>query len=147
MLTIRAFQRGDEAAVVALWNRAGLVRPNNDPLKDIARKLKINPELFRVGVLDGQIVATAMIGYEGHRGWINYLAVSPELQKRSYGRQMMDDAESLLRALGCPKINLQVRTSNRAVLEFYHALGYVQDDVVSLGKRLEADDVGRRGNV
>lgn len=81
-----------------------------------------------------------MAGYEGHRGWINYLAVCPEHQKRGFGRQMMLEAERLLRAEGCPKINLQVRTSNLTVLAFYRAIGFVQDDVVSLGKRLEIDE-------
>ena len=83
--------------------------------------------------------ATAMVGYEGHRGWINYLAVKPELQQQGLGRQIMDHAETLLRNLGCPKINLQVRTSNREVITFYERLGFVQDDVVSLGKRLVVD--------
>ncbi len=81
-----------------------------------------------------------MIGYEGHRGWINYLAVSPDLQRHGYGRRMMEEAERLLRAEGCPKINLQVRTSNAKVVSFYKAIGFIQDDVISLGKRLEHDD-------
>ena len=81
-----------------------------------------------------------MIGYEGHGGWINYLAVTPEHQKKGFGKQMMNEAERLLRAEGCPKINLQVRTSNAAVLAFYRAIGFLQDDVVSLGKRLEIDE-------
>jgi ribosomal protein S18 acetylase RimI-like enzyme len=82
-----------------------------------------------------------MVGYEGHRGWINYLAVSPDHQRKGYGRLLMDEAERLLRKEGCPKINLQVRTTNAAVLAFYKALGYGQDEVVSLGKRLENDTI------
>lgn len=140
MLTTRSFQCGDEVAIVDLWHRCGLAWPQNDALKDIARKSKVRAELFRVGLFEGKIVATVMIGYEGHRGWINYLAVSPEHQRKGFGRQMMVDAEVLLRAEGCPKINLQVRTSNAAVISFYRALGYAVDDVVSLGKRLEHDD-------
>lgn len=139
MLTIRPFHHEDESAVVALWQRCGLVHPANDPRKDIARKLKVRPDLFLLGVIDGKIVASAMVGYEGHRGWINYLAVSPDQQKKNFGRQMMDEAERVLRAEGCAKINLQVRTSNQAVLDFYRAIGYLPDDVVSLGKRLEHD--------
>jgi ribosomal protein S18 acetylase RimI-like enzyme len=139
MLAIRPFQSGDEAEVIALWRRCGLVQPQNDPAKDIARKARVRPDLFRVGVLDGRIVGTIMIGYEGHRGWINYLAVCPDRRKKGIGRRLMDEAERLLRAEGCPKINLQVRTSNLEVLAFYKAIGFLQDDVVSLGKRLEHD--------
>lgn len=96
--------------------------------------------MFLVGLIEGKIVTSVMVGYEGHRGWINYLAVSPEYQKRGLGKSMMDEAEELLRQQGCPKINLQVRTSNAGVLAFYKAIGFLQDDVVSLGKRLEHDE-------
>ena len=95
--------------------------------------------MFLVGLLDEVIVASIMIGYEGHRGWINYLAVSPECQKRGFGKRMMEEAERLLRAESCPKISLQIRTSNVEVLGFYRAIGFVQDEVISLGKRLEHD--------
>ena len=139
MLAIRPFRREDEAAVVDLWLRCGLVHPANDPRKDIRRKSSVRPDLFLVGTLGEKIVASMMVGYEGHRGWINYLAVSPDHQKQGYGRKMMAEAERLLRAEGCPKINLQVRTSNAAVLAFYRAIGFLPDDVVSLGKRLEHD--------
>jgi ribosomal protein S18 acetylase RimI-like enzyme len=139
MFTIRPFLTEDETAVVGLWQRCGLVRAVNDPHKDIIRKSKVRPDLFLVGLSDGQIVASAMAGYEGHRGWINYLAVSPDHQKRGFGRWMMEEVERRLRAEGCPKINLQVRTSNVEVLAFYRAIGFVQDDVISLGKRLDHD--------
>ena len=139
MLTFRPFQPRDSDAVIDLWNRCGLVRPSNDPKKDIARKQKVRGDLFLVGLHDERVVASVMIGYEGHRGWINYLAVCPLYRKRGYGRSIMAEAERLLRAEGCPKINLQVRTSNTEVLAFYRAIGFFQDDVVSLGKRLEDD--------
>ena len=138
-MDVRAFQPADEDAAIALWQRCDLLRSWNDPRKDIRRKLQVNPELFLIGVLDGQVVATAMVGYEGHRGWINYLAVEPAHQRKGLGRMMMKEAERRLRALGCPKINLQVRSSNRGVIEFYQRIGYSVDDVVSLGKRLEQD--------
>lgn len=138
-MEIRSFQLADEEAVISLWERCDLVRPWNDPRKDIERKLRVNPELLLVGVLDGELVATAMVGYEGHRGWINYLAVAPEHQRKGLGRMMMDEAERRLRELGCPKINLQVRSSNRDVIEFYQRIGFSMDDVVSLGRRLEQD--------
>lgn len=138
-LVTRAFRPEDEPAVIDLWRRCGLVVPHNDPHKDIARKLQVRPDLFRVGELYGRIVASVMIGYEGHRGWINYLAVDPDQRKRGFGRQLMGEAERLLRAEGCPKINLQVRRANADVLAFYKAIGYLEDAAVSLGKRLERD--------
>jgi ribosomal protein S18 acetylase RimI-like enzyme len=138
-MNIRAYASTDAAAVIALWRACGLVVPQNDPLADIERKLRVNPELFLVGELAGRVVATVMGGYEGHRGWINYLAVDPAEQGRGYGRLMMDEVESRLRAIGCPKINLQVRASNEAVIRFYESLGYGKDNVVGLGKRLVED--------
>ena len=137
---IRPYQHEDESQVIDLWKRCELTRPWNDPAKDIRRKLAVSPDLFLVGVEGDKIIAAVMAGYEGHRGWINYLAVSPELRRRGLGRQIMDEAERLLREAGCPKINLQVRSTNRYVIEFYRAIGYTVDDVVSLGKRLEHDD-------
>lgn len=130
---------GDEAAVIDLWDRCGLLRPWNDPKRDIQRKLLVNPELFLVGLVENVVVATAMAGYEGHRGWINYLAVSPDCQRQGLGRAIMEAAEQCLRAIGCPKINLQVRTGNQQAIDFYRQLGFKIDDVVSLGKRLEHD--------
>jgi ribosomal protein S18 acetylase RimI-like enzyme len=138
-LEIRPFQPGDGGAVLELWRLCELVRPTNDPAKDIARKLKVRGDLLLVGSSEGKIVASAMVGYEGHRGWINYLAVSPEHRKQGIGRRMMEEAERRLRAEGCPKINLQVRSSNPGAVAFYAAMGYLQDDVLSFGKRLEHD--------
>jgi ribosomal protein S18 acetylase RimI-like enzyme len=139
-MEIRPFAPADEDAVVALWERCGLTRPWNDPRKDIRRKLAVRPDLFLVGLLRDTIVATVMAGYEGHRGWINYLAVAPEHQRKGLGRSIMMAAEGRLRAAGCPKINLQVRATNHDVIAFYRALGYAVDEVVSLGKRLERDE-------
>ncbi len=130
----------DFNAVVKLWNQCGLVVPWNDPGKDIRRKLKVQPEMFLVGCLDNRIVATVMVGYEGHRGWINYLAVLPDHRRSGIGRRMMEAAETRLRAAGCPKINLQVRRSNAAVIKFYERIGFKTDDVISLGKRIEPDE-------
>lgn len=138
-MKIRSYQSGDESSVIELWRECGLVAPQNDPHRDVQRKLKVNPEWFLVGEKDGTIVASCMAGYEGHRGWINYLAVAPSEQRNGYARQMMEEAERLLRLAGCPKINLQVRASNNRVIEFYQSIGFKVDDVVSLGKRLEVD--------
>jgi ribosomal protein S18 acetylase RimI-like enzyme len=139
-MEIRAFEIEDEPAVISLWRECELVRPWNDPHKDIRRKLAVNPELFLVGFLDGRIVASVMAGYEGHRGWLNYLAVAVEYRKRGLGQQIVAEAEQLLAKAGCPKVNLQVRTSNQGVIEFYRRVGYVMDDVASMGKRLERDE-------
>ena len=138
-MNIRPFHTDDCKAVLDLWTRCGLVVPWNDPARDIRRKLAVNPEWFLVGELDERVVATCMAGYEGHRGWVNYLAVDPALRRRSIATQIMTAAERLLKASGCPKINLQVRTSNPEAIGFYKKLGYRVDDVISLGKRLETD--------
>ena len=138
-LQVRAYRESDQDAVVALWRECGLVRPWNDPVKDIRRKLRVQRDLFLVGTLSGRLVATVMAGYEGHRGWINYLAVARECRERGFGRRRMDGAEARLRAVGCPKINLQIRSSNADVVAFYRSLGFTVDDSLSMGKRLVED--------
>lgn len=138
-MPVRAFTTADEDQVVALWQRCGLTRAWNDPRKDIQRKLTTQPELFLVLEQDGKIVGTAMGGYDGHRGWVNYLAVAPEVRNLGLGRTLMSTLEQLLAARGCPKLNLQVRANNASAIGFYAALGYGQDDVISLGKRLIDD--------
>jgi ribosomal protein S18 acetylase RimI-like enzyme len=137
-LIVRPFQQADTDAVVKLWQQCGLTRPWNDPYQDIALKMDFQPELFFVGTLDDRVIATVMAGYEGHRGWIQYLGVSPGHQRQGVGSQIMMAAEKALRELGCVKINLQVRESNQAVIAFYEQLGFSSDHVVSLGKRLKA---------
>lgn len=141
-MMLRPYQSSDESAVVDLWHRCGLTRPWNDPRRDIQRKLQVRPDLFLVAEKDGAIVGTVMAGYEGHRGWINYLAVAPDLRRQGLGRALLAEAERLLLAAGCPKINLQVRTGNTDVLAFYQRCGYAVDEVVSLGKRLIRDEPG-----
>ena len=139
-MEIRPYAPSDEAEVIALWHACGLVRPWNDPHRDIARKMSEQPELFLVGSLGGRLMASAMIGFDGHRGWVYYLAVAEAHRRRSHGRSLMREAERLLIERGCPKINLLVRTSNEAVIEFYKRLGYAQDDAISLGRRLISDE-------
>jgi len=138
-LLIRPFQTEDEDALVALWKMCELTVPWNNPHKDIARKLQVQPELFLVGILDNSLIATVMGGYEGHRGWINYLAVHQDFQGKGYGQEIMNSVETALREMGCPKINLQIRREDDKVASFYQKLGFTNDDVVSMGKRLEAD--------
>lgn len=138
-LNIRQYTRADLSQVVSLWQECGIVVAWNNPELDIERKLKVNPELFLVGINREKIIATIMGGYEGHRGWINYLAVSPELQRKGFGGKMVREIERMLRKRGCPKINLQVRTHNKDVIRFYSSLGYTTDEVINMGKRLIED--------
>lgn len=140
-MAIRPFDPSDEESVIKLWTDCGLVVPWNNPHLDIRRKLKVQADGFLVALTDRRIIATVMAGYDGHRGWINYLAVNPRYRNRGIGRYMMETAEDYLRALGCPKINLQVRSSNTGVIEFYNRIGFKPDNAVSLGKRLETDEV------
>jgi len=139
-MQIRPFELADESAVIALWERCGLTCPWNDPKKDISRKLHVQSNLFLVGLVERELIATVMAGYEGHRAWINYLAVAPKYQRKGFGKAMIAEVERLLCEAGCPKINLQVRSTNSRVIEFYQRLGYTVDDVISLGKRLEYDE-------
>ena len=139
-MDIRPFEDSDENAVIALWERCGLLRPWNDPRKDIARKKRIQRELFLVGAEGGAVVGAVMAGYDGHRGWINYLAVDPARRREGRGRALVEEAARRLAALGCPKVNLQVRRDNPDAAAFYERVGFREDDVRSFGKRLERDE-------
>ena len=134
---IRPYESSDREQVVALWHECGLVVPWNDPHVDITLKLQVQPELFLVGLVEGEVAATAMAGYDGHRGWINYLGVSARLRRRGIGRAMIQEVEQRLRRLGCPKINVQIRTSNRQAVAFYKKIGFNEEERVSMGKRLD----------
>lgn len=138
-MEIRSFRESDRNAVIELWQACGLTRPWNDPDSDISRKLAVQPELFFIGEVEGKVVASAMAGYDGHRGSVFYLAVSPEHQNQGFGHQMMRKVEEALTSMGCPKLNIVIRSSNDKVLAFYERLGYTADDVVSIGKRLIPD--------
>lgn len=138
-MNIRPYTESDEATVVALWHTCGLTRPWNDPHKDIARKLQVQRELFLVGEVAGETMASVMAGYDGHRGWMNYLAVSPAHRGQGHGAALVRQVEQLLLERGCPKLNMQVRASNAGILAFYRHLGYAPDEAVSLGKRLIPD--------
>lgn len=138
--TIRTFTELDTNDVVALWQACELTRPWNNPHKDILRKTTLKDNLFLVATINGELVGTVMGGYEGHRGWINYLAVSPAHQQRGLGRALMESIEHRLLALDCPKINLQIRETNADVIAFYEAIGFLDDNVKSYGKRLIPDN-------
>lgn len=138
-MIIRAFDLADIESVIQLWDECQLTRPQNDPRLDIMRKLTVQPELFLVGTVNGRVIASAMAGYEGHRGWVNYLAVGLLERGVGHGRRMMDEVERLLEERGCPKVNLQIRVGNEAAIGFYLSLGYVADNAVSFGKRIISD--------
>ena len=134
---IRAYRETDEADVVALWRLAFPDAPaHNRPADDIRHKLAVQRELFLVAERDGAIVGSAMAGYDGHRGWVHYVAVHPAARRAGVGSALMREVERRLRAAGCPKWNLQVRAGNGAVVDFYRSLGFEVEDRISMGKRL-----------
>jgi ribosomal protein S18 acetylase RimI-like enzyme len=137
---IDAYRPADEANMIALWQQCGLVVPWNNPLADIARKIADSPDLFFTGRIEGRLVASCMAGYDGHRGWIYYLAVLPEWRRHGLAARLVAHAESRLAELGCPKVDLMVRESNEAVIAFYRSIGYGPDPVRVLSKRLREDD-------
>ncbi len=139
MTTIRAFALRDTESVIALWQATGLTRSWNNPHLDIQRKLTVQPELFMVAVDGDDIVGTVMAGYDGHRGWIYYLASDPMQRGQGIGRDLVTAAEEALLELGCPKVQLMVRPGNDDVLGFYDSLGYERFETTSTGKRLIAD--------
>ena len=139
-MNIRQYRDSDRASLIELWNTCDLIRPWNDPDKDITRKCGFQPELFLVGELDGKLIASAMAGYDGHRGSVFYLAISPQHQRAGLGKRFMQEIEQRLIAIGCPKVNIVVRKSNFDVLNFYRKLDYLPDDVESIGKRLIPDE-------
>ena len=141
MTALRPFEEADREQVISLWQECNLTRPWNDPNKDIDRKAGFGEELFLVLLADNKIIGTVMGGYDGHRGVMNYLAVSPDFRGMGHGRTLVEAIEEKLKALGCPKINLLVRTDNIEVSDFYSDLDYLaQDDVMVFGKRLIADE-------
>ena len=139
-MLVRPYLSADENAVVELWRKCNLLRSWNNPKQDIKRKLGVGSELYLVGLVDDKVVATVMGGYEGHRGWVNYLAVDPTYQRRGLGQQIMEAVEKKILAMGCPKINLLIRMDNKAAVKFYESIGYEMDEVVSMGKRLVEEE-------
>jgi ribosomal protein S18 acetylase RimI-like enzyme len=136
-LVIRAFRAEDQPALEALWLRMFPDDPPmNEPAAMIARKLTVQPELLLV-CLDGETLVGSVIGgFEGVRGWINHLAVAPEWRRRGIATRLVRAAEDGLRALGCPKVNLQIRATNTGVIAFYERLGYAVEDRISMGRPL-----------
>jgi len=138
--TLRTFQPDDEPDVINLWRQCGLIVPWNNPRTDIQRKLSTSPDLFYVGLLDDELIASCMAGYDGHRGWIYFLAVKSDYQRKGFASMVIDHAESELIKLGCPKVELMVRKTNENVISFYQSAGYDIDPVMVLSKRLTEDE-------
>ena len=144
-LVIRTFCPDDEADVIDLWQQCGLVVPWNNPANDIQRKLSDSPDLFFVGLLGSELVASCMAGYDGHRGWIYFLAVKIAHQRQGFASRLVNHAEAALKHMGCPKIDLMVRNTNENVISFYRSVGYDTDPVVVLSKRLIKDEPHDQG--
>lgn len=139
MVNIRTFDPEDSGEVIRLWEKIFPDSPaHNDPIKDIQNKMNVQPELFLIASVDSQLVGTAMAGFDGHRGWVYYLAVDPDFRRQGIGTALMEKAEELLAKAGCPKLNLQIRADNADVRAFYEKLGYQFEDRISMGKHLAA---------
>ncbi len=137
MYHIRPYRSADEDGLVELWRLVFPGAPaHNDPRNDIRIKLGIQPELFFVAIAEETIVGSAMSGFDGHRGWVYYVAVHPEYRRRGIGSALMRHVESALKEIGCPKLNLQIRAGNEQVKLFYEALDYEVEERLSMGKRL-----------
>jgi ribosomal protein S18 acetylase RimI-like enzyme len=125
----------DEA--VALWHESGLTRPWNDPHADLERAMAGPASTVLAGFDDGVLTGTAMVGHDGHRGWVYYLAVRPDRRRSGLGRQLMRASERWFAQRNIPKVNLMVRTTNAAVVAFYESLGYEDGEVIVMGKFLD----------
>ena len=135
-ILIRTFTASDKEGVIILWNLCGLIVPSNNPEKDIELKMSFQPELFFIAESEKKIIGTVMTGYDGHRGWLNYLGVHPEYRGVGCGRMLVDFSIQKLKKLNCPKLNLQVRNSNTGVIDFYKRLGFAEHEVISLQLKL-----------
>ena len=125
-----------QTAVIDLWRQCNLTVPSNDPVEDIKKKTDFQPALFFIALLFDQVIGSIMVGYEGHRGWINYLAVLPTFQKQGYGKLLIIKAVTELRKMGCVKVNLQIRPDNLQAIGFYQHLGFKQEERISMSLRL-----------
>ena len=139
-LTIRTYQKSDEKQIIDLWSECDLTVPWNNPKRDIERKMNDSPSLFLVGEVEGRVVCSCMAGYDGHRGWIYYLAVKRDYRREGIASRILREAENRLLEIGCPKIDLMVRRSNKDAVSFYNKMGYGDDPVIVLSKRLYEDE-------
>ena len=136
-LAITAIEDADVIAVVSLWERCGLTRPWNDPVADIALARKGPNSTILLGREDEKVVASAMVGHDGHRGWVYYVTVDPDRRHEGFGRTIMNAAEDWLRARGILKLQLLVRKDNPKVHAFYQSIGYYNQETVTFAKWLD----------
>ena len=136
-MDIRAMREADRAALIELWHDCGLTRPWNDPDRDVDLAIGAADATILVGEEEGRLVACAMVGFDGHRGWVYYLGVAPDRRRAGLGRQMFATAQAWLEARGAPKIQLMLREENIEARHFYEALGLEVQPVVTLGRRLD----------
>lgn len=142
-VAVRTYEDSDHPSVVALWSAVFPEDPPwNEPGEFIRRKRAVQPNLFWVAHEGDQIIGTVVAGYDGVRGWIYHLAVNPSKRRLGTARLLMQAAEDALQALGCPKVNLQVRAGNTGAIDFYTSLGYGAEDRVSMGKPLPYRQTG-----
>ncbi len=138
MLVISDLSPDEIPAAIAIWKDAGLLRPWNDPQADAARALRHADSTILGARREAKLLATVMVGHDGHRGWVYYLAVAPAFRRRGIGTTLMRSAEQWCRERGIPKLQLMVRSENLEVASFYAALGYDKSDVVVLAKWLNS---------
>jgi ribosomal protein S18 acetylase RimI-like enzyme len=136
-LSIALIEDADVAAVIALWQRCGLTRPWNDPAADIALARRGPNSTVLIGRGSGAIVATAMVGHDGHRGWVYYVAVNPDRRANGHGRAIMNAAEEWLRQAGIPKLQLLVRRDNAKAGAFYQSIGYEEAETIVFAKWID----------
>ena len=137
---IRTYKKSDEERVINLWKTCNLIVPWNNPKMDIQRKLSENPKLIFVGLIEDRLIASCMAGFDGHRGWVYFVVVHPDVQQKGIASKIMEHAEKKLKEIGCPKIQLMVRDANLGVIEFYKKIGYKIDPVLTMGKILIKDE-------
>lgn len=135
-INIRNFNSGDKIQVINLWNICGLIVPSNNPENDIELKTDFQPDLFFVAESEGMIIGSVMAGYDGHRGWLNYLGVHPDYRGCGFGRSLVEYSVDKLKKLNCPKLNIQVRSTNLKVVDFYRKLGFLDHDVIGMQLKL-----------
>ena len=135
-LSIIPYSNQYQTAVIDLWRQCKLIVPSNDPIEGIRKKMEFQPTLFFIALFHDQVIGSTMVGYEEHRGWINYLAVLPSFQKQGYGKLLINKAIIELCKLGCVKVSLQIRPDNLRVFEFYQHLGFKQEDRINMSLRL-----------
>ena len=136
-MQVRRYQPKDELEVIALWSEVfAETAPYNQPDRSLKAKLAVDDAIF-VAELDGQVIGTTLAGYDGHRGWLYSVAVSPKARRRGVGAALIRKALNYLRQRGCPKVNLQVRPDNEGVTAFYESLGFSLEPRICMGLRIE----------